>query len=199
MFRNWKLNTLFLSIVVTILLCCSSQARAAQEGDYTYTVTDGKAEITAYAGTGGDVEIPDTLGGATVTSIGNWSFNSWENLTSITIPQGVTSIGRSAFEGCTGLTSIINPEGVIGIGALAFSSCSGLTSFTIPESVNSIGQQAFECSGLTSITIPQNVTQIGYYAFNGCRSLNSIKFESATTIITDDVTTIPAANKDYRI
>ena len=210
-------------------------------GDYTYTIMAGKAEITGYTGDGGSITIPDTLGEAIVTSIGNWAFDGWESITSITIPQGVTNIGRSAFEGCTGLTSISVPQGVISIGALAFSSCSNLTSISIPQSVTSIGgqafsrcsrltsvtipqgttsigsldyygcscltsviipdsvtsieQAAFECSGITSIIIPQNVTKIGYYAFSYCSKLKSITFESATTIITDETDTIPAATK----
>ena len=39
-------NTIFVSIMmITFLLCCSSQVQAAQDGDYTYSVTDGKAQI----------------------------------------------------------------------------------------------------------------------------------------------------------
>jgi len=51
-------------MMMTILLCWSSQAQAAQDGDYTYTVTAGESQITGYnTGAGGAVTIPDTLGG----------------------------------------------------------------------------------------------------------------------------------------
>jgi hypothetical protein len=64
-----------LSIMTTaILLCCSSQVQAEQEGVYTYTVTDGKAQITRYTGFGGVITIPNTLGGFPVTSIGSGAF-----------------------------------------------------------------------------------------------------------------------------
>ena len=74
--------------------------------DYTYTVTDGKAQITGYTGVEGDVTIPSTLAGSPVTSIGDSAFSN-TSLTSINIPQAVTSIGDEAFNNCAALTSII--------------------------------------------------------------------------------------------
>ena len=44
---------------------------------------------------------------SSVTSIGEYAFESCSGLTSVTIPSSVTSIGRYAFDGCNGLTSII--------------------------------------------------------------------------------------------
>ena len=68
-------------MLMTILLCCSSQVQAAQSGDFTYTVTSGVATITGYTGTGGAVTIPSTLGGAPVTSI---DYNAFMGCTSLT-------------------------------------------------------------------------------------------------------------------
>ncbi len=154
------------------------------DGDYTYTVTDGKAEITKYTGSGGAVTIPSTLDGATVTSIGQSAFAGCSSLTSITIPQGVTSIGWQAFASCSGLTSIIIPQGVTSIGISAFSGCSGLTGITIPQGVTSISNTAFSgCSGLTNIIIPQGVASIGSGAFIGCRRLISIAIPQGVTSI----------------
>lgn len=104
-----KVSTFLISIMMmamAILLCCSSQAQAVQSGDYTYTLTDGKAQITKYTGTGGVVAIPSTLGGSPVTSIGKSAFESCFSITKISIPQGVTSIGDCAFVYCSGLASI---------------------------------------------------------------------------------------------
>jgi len=175
--KNCK-KTIFSTLIIVILLCCSSQAGAAQEEDYSYTVTDGKATITNYSGSGGDVTIPSTLGGATVTNIGQYAFQCCYSLTSVTIPQGVTSIGQNAFERCSNLTSITIPQSVTSIGRTAFLLCSGLTSITIPQGVTSIEQTAFSlCSGLKSITIPESVMSIGDGAFFGCRCLNSINVD----------------------
>jgi len=58
------------------------------------------------------------------------------------IPYTVTSIGDYAFQSCWGMTSIVIPNGIISIGKNAFRG-GGLTSITIPESVVTIGEGAF--------------------------------------------------------
>ena len=130
-------------------------ASAATSGYYTYTVSNGEAEIT-YVNTyiSGAVTIPSNLSGYPVTSIGNYAFRDCYELTSITIPDSVTSIGGGAFYECSSLTSITIPNSVTSIGTWAFRHCTGLTSITIPDSVTSIGNEAFAyCSSLTSITV----------------------------------------------
>ena len=56
----------------------------------------------------------------TVTSIGDYAFDSISFLTSIYIPNSVTSIGRGAFNECSGLTTITIPNSVTTIGDDAF-------------------------------------------------------------------------------
>ena len=66
----------------------------------------------------------------------------------------MTSIDEAVFEGCEELTSLTIGNGVTVIGSGAFGQCIGLTSITIPDSVESIGDFAFEnCSELTNVTI----------------------------------------------
>lgn len=107
-----------------------------------------------------------------VTSIGNSAFYGCNNLTSITLPEGLTSIGWSAFKGCSSLASIAIPESVTSIEGYAFSYCSMLTSITLSEGLTRIGDYAFyHCSGLPSITLPASVSSIGYGAFESCPKL----------------------------
>ena len=114
-----------------------------------------------------------------VTSIGDWAFECCTSLTSITIPNSVTFIGNHAFSGCSALTSVTIPNSVNSIGGYAFYKCSGLKFLTIPNSVKSIGENAFSyCSGLTSVTIPNSVTYVGECAFSYCNGLTSIFVES---------------------
>ena len=123
---------------------------------YTYTVTDGKATITAVdTSISGDVTIPSTLGGYPVTSIGYGAFMDCTGLEVIIIPDGVTSIGSSAFFRCSNLTSINIPDGVTSIGTRTFYNCAGLTSIIVPDSVTVIGEAAFEgCYSIKKITLP---------------------------------------------
>jgi len=152
---------------------------AAQEGNYTYTVSGSPAvaTITGYTGAGGAIAIPSTLGGYPTAAIGNYAFEYRTSLTSVTIPNSVTTIGEGAFSYCTSLTAVTIPSGVTTIGDRAFSGCTALTSVTIPNSVTSIGNEAFEsCHDLTTVTIGSNVTTIGNFAFRDCTSLTSIAF-----------------------
>ena len=117
-----------------------------------------------------------------VTSIGDYAFMYFTDLTSITIPASVTSIGVWAFCECTGLTEVTIPASVTTIGWQAFSNCTSLTSIDIPDGVTTIGWVAFQnCSSLTSIDIPASVTSIVDLAFKGCSGLESITVAKGNT------------------
>ena len=82
-----------------------------------------------------------------VTTIGDYAFRDFRDLTSVTIPNSVTTIGDDAFGVCSSLTSVTIPNSVTTIGKSAFASCSSLTSVTIPNSVTTIGYEAFDNMG----------------------------------------------------
>lgn len=87
---------------------------------WTYTVSDGKATIGSGSSsitavpqsTKGAINIPPSLGGKPVTSIGSFAFSWCVDITSVTIPDSVTGIGYSAFECCSSLTSMTIPSNV---------------------------------------------------------------------------------------
>ena len=135
----------------------SSKASAASEGYYTYTITDGEATITdVNTSISGDITIPATLGGYSVTTIGYMAFDNCDSLTSVTIPDSVTTIGRWAFDDCDSLTSVTIGDSVTTIGDKAFAHCDSLTSVTIPDSVTTIGDAPFaHCNKLTSISVDE--------------------------------------------
>ena len=157
---------------------------------WTYTVSNGEVSIGggSYSSTAvpkstsGPIEIPTTLDGYQVTSIGDYAFYACRGLTSVTIPDSVTSIGDLAFVNCGSMMNVTIPVSVTSIGDYAFEGCSGLTNMTIPDGVTSIGSSTFRrCSDLMRVTIPNNVTNIGSFAFYGCCNLTSVMIPDSVT------------------
>ena len=162
---------------------CGGEVKYAVEGGYltfdkkTGTVTDCDSSVTK-------ANIPHTIKGVAVKSIGANAFNNQQHLESVTIPDGVTSIGERAFCSSGVLTSVKIPDSVTSIGAYAFDTCSSLTNVTIPNGVTSIEEHTFDsCISLTSVTIPDSVTSIGDWAFSHCTSLTSVTIPDSVTSI----------------
>jgi hypothetical protein len=142
--------------------------------------------IRCPGGKTGDFSIPDT-----VSTIVNGAFFHCQNLTSITIPDGVTTIGlgHNTFRLCPGLTSItvdaLNPSLSSIDGVLFNKEKTTLIqyplgkiqeTYAIPGTVTMIGDAAFSgCMSLTSVTISESVTTIGQFSFYLCYGLT--KFE----------------------
>ena len=61
-----------------------------------------------------------------ITSIGDYAFAYFENLTDVNIPASVRKIGKGAFGACSSLESIIIPKTVKAIETGAFATCSSL-------------------------------------------------------------------------
>ncbi|MDG1301141.1 MAG: leucine-rich repeat domain-containing protein, partial [Opitutae bacterium] len=186
-------------LIIFLSIALLGNAGAAVSGLYTYDINPDNVSVTITdypTSAAGAIEIPATIDGRSVTSIGDYAFYNFSSLTSVIIPDSVTSIGNDAFYNCSSLTSVTIPDSVTSIGSGAFRECSGLASVTIGNSVTSIGIYAFYgCSGLTSVTIPDSVTSIGSRAFYSCTNLASISFQSmaAPTIGSDAFLSISAA------
>lgn len=117
-----------------------------------------------------------------VTAIGRNAF-SYQEITSIKIPNTITFIGDQAFFACEKLSMITLPNSIKSIGKSAFTSCSNLKSITIPEGVTLISQSTFyDCSSLESVVIPSSVTFINPEAFYECPALKSVTVKSSTPI-----------------
>lgn len=139
--------------------------------DYEYSVSGGKATITKYVGSGGNIVIPSKLGGFPVTAIGQISFCFKSSILSVVFPEGLTEIGMSAFDGCTKMTSVTFPSTLTKIGLSAFEGSYALTSVILPDNLSVLGDYAFYLSGLTSAYIPKNVTSISDQTFGSCKDL----------------------------
>lgn len=132
-------------------------------------------------------------------------------LTSVTLPEGLTSIGYAALSGCSNLRwmqlpstlvtladwacygdaslqMVTLPEATRRVGACAFAFCTELDSLVLGAKTRAVGAQAFYyCSELTEVYLPWTVTQIGVYAFAYCSALRRITVEGRPVAITPDV------------
>jgi len=168
-------------LVVVMLLTCiplcavSVSAEEYTEGVYTYTVTDGAATIIKYSGAGGNLVIPDVLGGYPVVAIADFVFENNSVLQSVVIPDGVVDIGAGTFYGCSYLTSVVIGDGVTYIGDSTFCDCISLSSLVIGNSVERLDYYAFEgCSSLAEVILPEGLTDLGVSAFGNCTALTSV-------------------------
>jgi len=143
---------------------------------YHYIVNeDGRAEIVGCVTTATEITIPETLGGAIVTKIGDSAFKNCETITSVTITSYITEIGPRAFYGCTGIEDVTIPTTVTSVGEYAFYNCTAIKNITISNGLLAIGGHAFEnCTSLTAMTLPSSLVKLGEYAFYGCTGLESI-------------------------
>ena len=204
-----------ISIIISILMLATISAISAfAENDIlsylSYEINNNEVSITdCDTSIGGNIEIPDTIEGYPVTTLGDNAFAQCLNLKGViignnvktigyktffecfaleelTIGSSVTIIGESAFAKCGSLKIVEIPESVTTIGDYTFSYCTNLTDCKISGNVTKIGKCAFyHCSSLRNMTIPENVTSIGSQAFGYCDSLDEIVIPAGVTVIGD--------------
>ncbi len=158
------------------------------DGEYTLSLT-GEGAMTNYYSTSSvpwyaySGIIDHVQMGEGITSIGNYAFDGFANLTSMDIPESVTSVGSYAFRN-SGLTVVDIPTGVTSIGSYAFQNCTAMDSAVLSETVTSIGAYAFYgCSQLASVNLPAGITSIASYTFNNCSSLTEVVIPEGVTSI----------------
>lgn len=181
------------------------KAEAATEyksGYYTYSVDEnGNATITdVNTSISGDVIIPSSLDGYTVTIISYMSFYGCDKLTSVTIPDSITGLD-TAFSWCSSLKSITvdkankyyssDEYGVLfnkdKSELIQYPRGNERTKYVIPDGVKHINDYAFQsCDRLVSVTIPASVISMGSFSFQGSDSLTSINVDKANKYYSSD-------------
>jgi len=127
-------------------------------GDLNYMYYTGSKTATVITGNYtslAKVEIPQKVNidgkEYAVTAIGTRTFYDCNNLTSLSLPEGLTSIGDYAFQSCYNLTSVVIPEGVTSVGNAAFYNCERLQKVELPSTLKSIGNNVIQSSGVTTV------------------------------------------------
>lgn len=168
---------------------------ALDDDNKTATLVAGKSKYT------GDIVIPNSIqsNGETyvVTEIYDRVFYDCEELTSISLPNGLKRIGELAFYFCTGLNSVVLPESLESIGEEAFYICSSISSINLPDNVKEIGANAFSGCQITepfynkhcfalmpetyvgAYTVPDGIETIVGGAFSDCYYLTAITFPTS--------------------
>lgn len=153
--------------------------------------------ITGFDGSRSGVEIPETYGGAKVTSIAAGAFRGQTMITDVVIPEGVTYIGREAFAGCSALVRVQIPTSVTQVGANLFEGTpydstltgelvyinsilyrcqSDAVTVSIRQGTTVIAEEAFiNRVNLAAIVVPDGVSYIGSNAFKNCSALSQIE------------------------
>ena len=159
--------TFILTAACAGTLCFGSltadKVSAKTSGDYKYEIISEEqktCKISKYTGGGGDIEIPSTIDGYTVTEIGDQAFSS-SDVANVTLPETLTIIGKYAFYGCDYIDSIKIPDNVHTIKSGAFYECDYLTDIKLPSGLKTIGNYVFESCNLKELHIPQYVESIG--------------------------------------
>ena len=116
-----------------------------------------------------------------VVSMGQAAFYECPRLQSVELPQTIKEIDTHLFQGDSALVSVNIPKSITRIPYRMFFNCVSLQSVTIPDGLTAIDNQAFcYCASLPSITIPEGVTSIGEWAFYDCKALSNITFACTT-------------------
>lgn len=165
---------------------CGDNAKWQLNRDGSLTIT-GTGPIKDYAYSSGDLsalapwefweeEITKVTVGEGITEIGVYNFCDMTSLSSVTLPDSLERIGESAFLNAAALKNIIIPSKVKVIEDGAFKGCKELTAIVLPNSVESIGTSCFrDCKKLKTVELGTGLTEMGMGAFSGCAALERIE------------------------
>ncbi len=203
-----KISKKILAVLLSALILVASMpvvVVAAEElvsdDGFTYTVENGKATITGYAGEATEIVIPDNLGGAVVTEIDGGAFEENTAITSVTFPDTVETIGSRAFYGCTALKSVNLPKSLTALKNGAFA-LTAIEEIEIPKSLESADYSYFTykytlngveyslsegpfvcCDNLKTVTFEKGTTKVADNLLRGCTGVEEITIPDTVTVI----------------
>ena len=193
--RNFTLIALAAVFFIYVVLNIIFWKKGMPERFFEYELSENDTvEIKYYSGAFFLLNIPETIGGKPVTSIGGRLLSENDKkhniikwfITSVHLPDTVEEIHISAFYGCTNLRTINIPAKLKFAGARILSRTK-VRSLVFPEGITEIGcgydddMGCPECilsfadmNYLSDVVFPESLKKIGNNAFSGCSSLKKI-------------------------
>ena len=170
--------------LMTVWLCCTTVCFAGAElnnGTFKYEADfyNNTCVLTEYLGSDTVVNVPESIDGYRVVSLGRECFLGKTNVVKVNIPSTVKSIGAIAFK-YSGIREITIPETVTQLSGSAFYKSENLERVVIKAPITKIEMNTFNgCYNLKSVVLPNTIREIDSYAFQYCRSLTSINIPSS--------------------
>ena len=129
------------------------------------------------------VNVPESIDGYRVVSLGSECFLGKTNVVKVNIPSTVKSIRARAFME-SGIREITIPETVTQLSGSAFYKSENLERVVIKAPITKIEMNTFaKCFNLKSVVLPNTIREIDSYAFQYCRSLTSINIPSSLKVL----------------
>lgn len=183
------LSVLLCIVILSAGLVFSSSAKTS--GVFIYEIKNGCAVITGNNSASGNITIPSSIEGKSVTAIEALAFSTNAAVTGVTVPSSVKSIGENAFIDCTSLKSITLPDSVVKIGSGAFfdtayfntsSNWSGRILYIGKHLISAMNSYSDSpVSGKCSVK-PGTLT-IAESAFSSCKGLTEVSIPSSVKYI----------------
>ena len=167
-----------------------SELTEATAAELTYTITDGKAVISAYTGASDTFVIPSKIVDNGVTYPTTLKSGTTDTTTKVTtpgliipntttglvIPGTIETIPEKLCYGNTYLKNLVVCNGVKSIGVSAFRNCSNLKNVKLGSSVEVLNNYSFQdCIAIEQIIIPDSVIELGAQVFANCSGLKNVK------------------------
>lgn len=187
-------SKLFVIGFIPFLVGCSSQKPGPIEtkDKLTFVITKNECHVRATSkDISGEINIPSTYKGLSVTLILANAFYNCKDITSVSIPKTITNIDTNAFYGCSSLSNVnfASDSALLTLGYRSFAR-SGVSAISLPNSVTSLKDNVFEdCSSLRNINISteSNLSSIGDYSFKNCEKLESLYFPKTLSLFNSNV------------
>ena len=108
-----------------------------------------------------------------ITKIGDYTFYNCTSLKTLELPTTLTSLGKSAFAACSNWETKIDMSKWTEIGDGAFLNCNNITgTFRFSKNLNEIKASIFQnCEKLTGTVDLSNIKRLGGFAFAGCKGI----------------------------